>query len=95
MIKGYRFEKVEYPDPGSHRTVLVKDIVDGRQTNAEVQGLAYVFKDVSEIVDFRFSRGLSFEREPTTVYLKGPNQEILREVLGATNLFYGEIVDPC
>ena len=95
MIKGYRFEEVEYPDPGSHCTVLVKDSVDGRQTNAEVQGLAYVFKDVSEIVDFRFSRGLSFKREPTTVYLKGPNLEILREVLGSTNLFYGEIVDPC
>ena len=44
MIKGYRFEEVEFPRPSGHRTVLVKDIVDGRQTNAEAQGLAYVFE---------------------------------------------------
>lgn len=95
MIKGYLFKEVEYPGPGSRRTILVKDIVDGHQTNAEVQGLTYVFEDIPEIVYFRFSLGSAFERESTTVYLEGPNLEILRERLGAINLFKGRIVDPC
>ena len=51
--------------------------MDGRQTNAEVQGLAYAFEDTSEMIDFSYSLGSAFEKESTTVYLEGLNLEIL------------------
>lgn len=41
MIKGYPFEEVEFPRPGIHRAVLASDIVDGRQTKAELRGLRF------------------------------------------------------
>ena len=89
MIKGYPFEEVEFPRPGIHRAVLASDIVDGRQTNAELRGLAYVFKSCSEITGFRLSVGPAYEKDATVIYLEGTNLETLWQQPGATHPFKG------
>ena len=65
--------------------------MDGRQTQAEVRGLAYVFETLSEIIYFRLSMGSAFKEEATTVCLEGPNLESLQEEVGTIHLSKGKV----